>query len=479
VWKSVPEFVWDSIKVDGKIYGIPFGLSVDKEIDPSLSDDFVTAFTLPRERVTSTAGTLMVRDDILKTLIPSALNYEEIMKLVKEKNAPIGDSFLLPIKSTDEYIKFMYDVKALNMKENNKPVYATGYDGGDNWFALSVLGSDMLGYKGYYYTGWLNVPQKRMGFGYLDPVFKEAAKIQNQMINDKVIDPESLVHNAEKYKEKVMNGQYAIIWDATAGDVNPLLEKAGKSFRYVPFYTQVPQRPEFPAYKEGPPTFSSTLSLLKTLKEDEVPQVLNWINTMFTEEWEDIKYWGTKEAGLYEELPDGKRKFKDENLQKFLVDLDTTVMDWKDAKGLNFDNMLLIGGSPGYWQGVVKWNGLGSSKYNPQFFNKSIQYNTLNTAMKFPSSSPWANGFTPVPNVQSWSAEYANLPEVQKLWSTRATWDDPFKVSLTAKNEEEFSKKWDAAIENFRKTVDVDKMLNDQTQIAIPLLEKRAAQANR
>jgi len=478
VWKSVPEFVWDSIKVDGKIYGIPFGLSVDKEIDPSLSDDFVTAFTIPRERI-STSGTLMVRDDILKKLIPSALNYEEIMKLVKEKNAPIGDSFLLPIKSTEEYIKFMYDVKALNMKENNKPVYATGYDGGDNWFALSVLGSDMLGYKGYYYTGWLNVPQKRMGFGYLDPVFKEAAKIQNQMINDKVIDPESLVHNAEKYKEKVMNGQYAIIWDATAGDVNPLLEKAGKSFRYVPFYTQVPQRPEFPAYKEGPPTFSSTLSLLKTLKEDEVPQVLNWINTMFTEEWEDIKYWGTKEAGLYEELPDGKRKFKDENLQKFLVDLDTTVMDWKDAKGLNFDNMLLIGGSPGYWQGVVKWNGLGSSKYNPQFFNKSIQYNTLNTAMKFPSSSPWANGFTPVPNVQSWSAEYANLPEVQKLWSTRATWDDPFKVSLTAKNEEEFSKKWDAAIENFRKTVDVDKMLNDQTQIALPLLEKRIAQANR
>lgn len=484
VWKSVPQFIWDSIKIDGKIYGIPYSLPVDKEIDPNVSDDLITTFTWPKERVTwngTTPNCMVIRDDILKKIIPSAMNYEEAMKLVKDENAPIGDRFILPINSTDEYVAFMYKIKELGLTVgNNKPVYATGYTGGDNWMALSKLGAEMMGYKGYFYTGWWNIPEKKMGFGYLSPVFKEAARIQNKMINDKVIDPESLVHNFEKYTEKVFNGQYAIIgtdvFDVNIDSINSKLEKGGKSFRFVPLFTQVPQRTEFPAYKEGPPSFSDTLSLLKTLKEDEVPQVLNWINTMFTEEWEDIRFWGTKEAGLYDDLSDGKRKFKDEKMQAFLVDGDATAMDWKDAKGLNFNNIAFSGGTQGYWTSVSKWYG-AASKYSPKYYNKNLSYNTLYMAMKFPANSPFTKGFVPVPNIQSWSAEYANIPEIQKLWSTKASWDDPFKVAFTAKNEDDFNKKWDAAVANFRKVVDVDKMLDEQTKIAQPLLEKRTQQA--
>lgn len=479
IWKFVPQYIWDSAKIEGKIYGILSNFIVSREIDPNLSDYFIDVYSTPKDKI-GTYDRLMIRDDILKKLIPSAMNYEEVMKLINEVKGPIGDRLVLPIKSTDEYVKFMYDIKALGLKEGNKPVYAFGYDGGDNWGALSCLGADMLGYKGYYYTGWLNIPEKKMDFGYLNPTFKEAAKIQNKMINDKVIDPESLVHTAEKFKEKFMNGQYAIIWsDVTGyGDISVLnqdLKKAGKTFQFVPFFTEVPQRAEFPHYQEGPPSFLDSLSLLKTIKEEDVPQVLNWVNTMFTEEWEEIKFWGTKEAGLYEELPDGKRKFKDEKLQKFMVDQDFTAMDWKDAKGLAFNGA--PGGSPGFWYGIVKW-AYGVSEYSPQFFNKAVKYSSLNGAtLKVPASSPYTKGFIPVPNVQSWSPEYANIPEVQKLWSTRATWDDPFKIAFTAKNEEEFIKKWDAAIENFRKTIDVDKMLDEQTKIMLPLLEKRTAQA--
>lgn len=484
VWKAIPQFVWDKIKVDGKIYGIPFSLAIDKEMDPSLSDDFLSTFSWPRDRITWSTGSanpLVIRDDILKKLIPTAMNYEEVMKLVKEKNAPLGDSFLLPIKTTDEYVKFLYDIKALGLKEGNKPVYALGYNGGDNWFSLCVLGAEMFGYRGYFYTGYLNIQEKKMEFGYLNPVFKEAAKIQNKMINDKVIDPESLMHNAEKFKEKVVNGQYAITWAGLFGNIDQLndtVAKGGKTFRFVPLFTQVPQRAEFPAYKEGPPTFSETLSLMKTIKEDEVPQVLNWINTMFTDEWEEIKFWGTKEAELFEDLSDGRRKFKDEKLQAFLVDGDMTAMDWRDAKGLNFAGMVYSGGTPGYWTGVGKFDkGGSSSKYSPKFYNKKANYSTLSSALKFPASSEWTQGFVPVPNVQAYSAEYANIPEIQKLWSTRASWDDPFKVTFTAKNEDDFNKKWDAAVENLKKVIDVDKMLKEQNKIALPLLEERSQQA--
>lgn len=477
VWSSVPDYVWDSIKIDGKIYGVPYLFRVNKELDAGLSDDMINSFSTLKNKIAS--DILYIRDDVLKTLIPSAMNYEEAMQKIKEKNAPMGDDFILPIKSTEEYIKFMYDIKALGLKEGNNPVYASGYDGGDNWIALSVIGAEMMGYKGYFYTGWLNIPEKKMDFGYLNPVFKEAGKIQNQMIRDKVIDPESLVHNAEKFKEKVMNGQYAIVpvsWIGPVDQVNADLEKAGKKFRYVPFYTQVPQRPEFPAYLEGPPSFLDTLSILKTVKEEQVPQVLNWINTMFTAEWEEIKFWGTKEAGLYEELPDGTRKFKDPALQKYLVEGDMTAMDWKDAKGLNFNGIAYSGGTPGLWYGVSRWAD-NASVFNPLILNKLTRFDTLGKALKFPASSPWVADMVPVPNVQSWSPEYANIPEVQKLWSTRATWDNPFKVTLTARSEEEFNQKWDAAVSNFRKVIDVDKMLEEQTRIVLPLLEKREAQA--
>ncbi len=479
VWKSVPQYIWDSIKVDGKIYGIPFALPLSKEIDPTLSDDLLTAHTWPKEKITwsgTPSNPLIIRDDILKQLIPSAMNYEEAMALIKEKNAPIGDSFILPIKTTDEYTKFLYDIKALGLKEGNKPVYAFGYNGGDLWMSLCVLGAEMIGFKGYYYTSYLDIANKKMDFGYLNPVFKEAGAIQNKMLNDKVIDPESLMHNAEKFKEKVMNGQYAITWAGVVGGidkVNADLEAAGKKFRFVPFFTQVPQKEGFPVYQEGPPSFNQALSLLKTIKEEDIPQVLNWINVRFTDEWDEIKYWGPKEAGLYEDLPDGKRRFKDEKLNKLLIEQDDTAMDWKDAKGF-VNNLKFYGGSIGAWEGVQKFAGRNVSKFEYRTMNKMISYNTLQRAVKFPAESPWCQGFELVPNVQSWSPEYANIPEVIKLWATRATWDDPFKIAFTAKNEDEFSKKWDASIENLRKTIDVDKMLEEQTKIALPLLEKRA-----
>lgn len=476
VWNSVPDFIWESMKIDGKIYGIPFAFDVDKEIDPDEKGEFYDTFSRPKNTITWSGddNITAVRDDILKTLIPSAMNYEEAMQLVAEKNDVIGEELILPIKSTEEYIKFMYDIKALGLKIGNKPVYATGFDGGDNWMALSTIGSEILGYKNYNYTGWMNIPEKKMSFGYIDPIFKEAAKNINQMINDNVIDPESLVHNAEKFKEKVMNGQYAIVainWVQGIDVVNAELEQAGKEFRFVPFYTQVPNREGYPQFKEGPPMFNEALSLMKTLSEDELIQTLNWINTMFTEEWEEIRYWGTPEADLYTVNADGTRTFKDANLNKLCVDGDMTAMDWREAKGLNNSDAPFAGGSPGFWHGVTKWNNTGV--FNPRYVNNKKSFTTIAQAMGFKSSSKYCQGFVPVPNIQSWSAEYANIPEVQELWSTRATWDDPFKISLTAKNEEDFNKKWDSAIDNFKKTLDVDKMLEEQTKIMLPLLEKR------
>ncbi len=58
------------------------------------------------------------------------------------------------------------------------------------------------------------------------------------MIRDNLIDPESLVHTDAQYKEKVLNGQYAIASLSSIEHppfINAELEKNGASFRYRPF----------------------------------------------------------------------------------------------------------------------------------------------------------------------------------------------------------------------------------------------------
>ena len=64
---------------------------------------------------------------MLHRFYPEAKTYDELCELVEERNAPIGDELLdIPINSTEEFIKFMYDIKNADLKEGSKKIYATG-----------------------------------------------------------------------------------------------------------------------------------------------------------------------------------------------------------------------------------------------------------------------------------------------------------------------------------------------------------------
>ncbi|MBQ8588119.1 MAG: hypothetical protein IJ454_01875, partial [Clostridia bacterium] len=159
VWERVPEKYWDAIKVDGKILGIPFSNPASKETIPLASEEELKNINelsyTPKNDITIDFNvSLFIRDDILRMFYPEAKTYEEIEKLLTERNEPIGEELLdIPIYTTEDYIDFMYKIKDLQLKEGDKKVYAYGYVGDDNWSALAHLGADMYGYKGHYYTG--------------------------------------------------------------------------------------------------------------------------------------------------------------------------------------------------------------------------------------------------------------------------------------------------------------------------------------
>ena len=92
----------------------------------------------------------------------------------------------------------------LTLRRAAKRFMLQDYGGGDNWIALTWLGADMYGYKNQSYTGTWNDVEEKIEIPLVHDTIRQAAKTQNKMINDGVIDPESLAHTTAQFKEKII-----------------------------------------------------------------------------------------------------------------------------------------------------------------------------------------------------------------------------------------------------------------------------------
>ena len=468
VWERVPEHLWEKMSDgEGNILGIPFKISLqeDQPFSTYAEDekDYVeyirkTQVVAPSDVLFNSTQTFWIRDDILTDIYPDAKTSEECEAIAKKEQGPIGDELLdIPIVSTEEYIDFMYKIKEKNYKtENGKTVYAFGYTGGDNWPALTWLGADMYGYKGHNYAGTWNNKEKKYEVLLDSDIVKEAAKTQNKMVNDKVIDPESLAHTINLYKEKVLNGQYAIIMPTYVSDgekINNELASMGASFRFRPFITQVPNKEEYPVFTTSG-AWTDAFGFTNILTEAELHQVLNWINVQFSDEYEQVKYWGPEDAGLYEETADGKRMFKDDKLNKYFIDGDKSVIENdKDTYGL---------GKAGGYIDVIA---IDASKWNPTTMHRTNIWRPSNTgAYRFSYESEHAKNVIQYPSTNVWAAEYSDIPEVVTFWSNREQWESLIKKTF-AVSAEEFDAKWDEAIADLNEIVDIKALEKAATEV--------------
>ncbi len=470
VWKRTPAKYWDAIKVDGKILGIPYNCNLEREVYPDIDDETYEYFE-DNCKAYETDVTFLstqyfwIRDDVLQQFYPEAKSYDELCKILEEKNAPIGDELLdVPINTTEEFVDFMYDIDKANIKEDGKKVYATGYAGGDNWIALTWLGADMYGYKNHSYTGTWNNVKQQIEIPLAHDIIRQAAKKQNEMINDGVIDPESLAHTTAQYKEKIINGQYAIAPLQYVGGgmaINEELEKAGKSWRFRPFITQVPAPEGYGAFTEKT-LWQESICFLKTLSEEQLHQVLNWINTQYSDEYEQVNYWGPEDKGLYTTDESGKRVFKDENLNKHFIEGDKSVLpEREDRLGLQ-EGGTLLRVSPSPYRSV----------WDPGVMHRSFKYvPTSDSGFRFPKDSEHVKNVKEYPPCQVWSSVYADIPEVVSFWGEREQWESKFKIALAA-GKDEFDSKWDSALGTLNEIVSVDALEKAMTEVAKPLADE-------
>lgn len=460
--RRVPKETIDLFRIDGKLYGLPYYQSSEKGTNPEMDDETLKNVDEYIKGISSDENrALWIRDDILRKIYPECKTWDEIYKVAK-KGAPCADiAHDIPITTKKEYIDFMYKIKELNLKtDTGKPVYAFGYSGGDNWEALNYIGGDMMGYSPQYYTSAWQKSTQKMVIPLVEDIVYEGAKEQNRMIRDKVFDPESLVHTSDIYAEKVLDGQYAIFaGDFVAGGVegvNKLLEEEGASYRYRPFNVNIPNHPDYLPGKQGT-KFTKSLCFTNVNSEEDVIQLLNWINVTCSEEFEEVFWWGTEEDGLYTEK-DGVRTYKDDRFNQRFVDGNVGALDVKDSKGIGMEAV-----DAGVWYVMpVKEK---QTQFAPPIYNKTFKIAPYQAVTKITADSEHAVTEY-IPPAYIWDACYADIPEVVEYWAQREKWENAFKIAFTAESDKEFDKKWKEAKDILATICDVDAMAKAMTKVA-------------
>lgn len=460
IWEKVPATYWENYKIDGKIYAIPSSYAVDKEIDPTLSDEVIEMYNRARSGLSPTENEpLAIRDDILKMIYPDLPDYNELIEILNEEQRPIGEECIIPITSPEEYVEFFYKIKDLNLSEGNMPVYTFGFNGGDNWMALAFLGPELSGSRLYYYTGAWDFNNKEIFIPLVTDDTKEMARTINQMVRDGVIEGESLVQTQAQFDAKVLNGNYAIIFPSYVGvgqldKINESLEEAGKDFRYRTIYANFYNLEEYPMQQViNRPV--DRFSITDSVTEEELPQILNWLDTQYSDEFEEVFNWGPKEAELYVENEDGTRQFVDEEWNKYFRGEETEIT-LSDLKGISNSlctkYCMLFDGKGEYSYGIVNnvTNYVGSGK----------------SGFAFAASDEACQVLEDAPPYNGWEPMYAEIPEVITFWDTRQQWEDAFSLVYAAKTNEEFEEKWQAAVDNLYSLVDIEAMEEQMTEIA-------------
>lgn len=459
VYERIPKDMLEKFMRNGKLIGLPYTLPTNETTQPTTDKETIDYINNNVANITSDETMrVWVRDDILKMIYPEAKSWSEIEKLHEQNPGPLGDEmFDVPINTTQDYIDFMYKIKSLNLKENGKSVFAFGYSGGDNWEALAYLGADMMGYTTHYYPASWNPIEQKMRVPLVEETVKQAAKYQNQMVRDNVIDPESLVHSAAVFKEKVMNGLYAVCVLSYAGnenDINNSLKAAGKSFRYRPLAVNVPNLDEYAAGKASN-LWEGAITFTKKLDKEGLIQMLNWMNECFSDEFYDVYFWGRPEDGLYETDGNGVRHFKDERFVKY-YDGDSEALSPAERMGLDCGT-----GPVGVWYTPA----CVYSEWYPTIYSKTYKMNTATAVTRFKSDSTHTN-LPEYPPYNIWVPDFASIDDVNTFWAKREQWENPFKLALAATSEDEFESRWQSAIDNVDSIVDIDKMCDEMTAIA-------------
>lgn len=435
---------YEDLKVDGKMwYWMQAAGGAAKYMNDSYSESDYQNLITPEE----TRAWIWVRDDILKTLYPNAKSQSEIKQMYLDKGEFSKEDLTdVTIGGYDELREFLEKINALGLTENGRKVWPFyTHDGGDNWNLLTQFNGiegaplGMANYFSYY-----DVKTKKMVRTIDQDWFKKQMKFYNELINDGLAAKEALVDNKASFDQKKNNGEYAVFYGNDIPPTDEALKAAGKNFSYRKVLIDVPiDHSRFIKPNTSNRVFDGvrwTIFKTNNIKtEQDLEQVLRYIDFFYSEAGQKFSYWGPEKAGLYTVEADGTMKYTDEGLEQNLV--------------YDNGNDALIKYGFNSWPPAAYEFRVFASKYNPkvvymkrgersadQYLN-AWRYSTVEAPQNYPDLKV---NF----NLWNWSPY---VDKVKGFWDSRTSIEEAVKLVFTSQNDEEFEKYYRDMVNAFEK----------------------------
>lgn len=280
---------------DGKLWAIPSMPS------PLLKEEYRKS-PYGDSRLGNGGYGVWVRDDILKKIYPNAMSADELKNLAVKNNGKLTLEQVsdIPVKNLDDLNNFLKKIQDLHLTEDGHPIIPGHLQfensrGALYWSLFSATGMHLS----QAYPLVINDSKNFHADYELTPEWKNYISFMNKGFNQGLFGQEFYIQKKEQRDAKIINGEYAVVnmWAPVQANQDKI-KKEGKTYgwRYLPVFANEPDssvQDETNQYFPLTTTWNSKLINPKKVSEDQIPQILNWIDWNYSTEAASLRAWGT------------------------------------------------------------------------------------------------------------------------------------------------------------------------------------------
>jgi len=420
-----------------------------------------------------------VRDDVLKLMYPDARSQDEIEALFMEQGYFTRDQvYDIPINSKQDAIDFLYkahDVIAEHgLTEGGRPLkttYITYGNEADIWPLMMYIFAPLNGWstENWNYFLTFNNNTKEFERQFATDFFRDEMRMFNQLVRDGIADPETIVMTQDIFEAQVMNGEFAVCYVWWIPD-DQGLKDMGKDYRYRKVYFNIEHDTStYLDYKSALDVTRSGVSIFTTVPEENVPQIMMFLDFLYSDVGMRLQLWGPRTAGLFTENPDGTRRYTDPELEAAMVFGEPNGRD--DYFNLSNGDQGREGGNrwhPPAWPYIATGIRTGG-KWHPAYHDYDMTQMPRDPSManKFFSSALFMdrNRYEPAPVKGVYPWFHFEIEEVQNWWAAREAWEhDAMKRVVASRNDDEFDRA-------FQRVIDISEE-NGMTEQTLRMIEQ-------
>ncbi len=304
-WGDMKTYIAQNQSIDGTSYLL--GHNFDVKV---LNDKFKAAYGKSRvyflNALSADNYLLGFRDDILKQIYPTARSHAEQGKWFVSTwnpNTPLTPSPYadIPIKNNEDLYQYLKKAKAIIDSKNLKDGA-----GRDKMIAAQINSNQApqsIAYSGptFFGTVWIE-PQMYRGAGkstynWSAPSFKAALQWYNKLFNEGLLDPELFIKPDVQLAEEYTRGRFAVYsnWSnfapARQFAADNKLPYSYRAWAFTPVNLKTAEYDQ----TNVPVTYFNhfaEIMVTKTVSAADLPQVLNWLDYHYSEEYDVLTAWG-------------------------------------------------------------------------------------------------------------------------------------------------------------------------------------------